>query len=366
MKDTVENFIVPWVRTTEPYSDAHMDFAWENPQIVRMMSNENLLEPSQKVLDAIMAAARQGNLYPGSGEKLRKMLGERAGLTEKNVVLGCGSTDVINFVVQTFVAPGEEVVISVPTFPMYEARVKTHGGVVVSVPMTKDFYWDVDAIIKAVTPQTKLLFLCSPNNPTGNQIDDKDLRRILDLGVPTFFDEAYFELEDTPKTRAGMIKDYPNMFVNRTFSKAYGLAGFRLGYILCHESLFTFFNRVRIPWNASLVVIAAAIAQLEDVEDIQRKRKNTIDGRNYLIAELKKIPGLIVYPSQGNFVLVDAGVLGKTSNEIKEGMLQRGIFIRQMSGHNMTSGFFRITVGTPAQNRNFIEKFNDYILSLDR
>jgi histidinol-phosphate aminotransferase len=224
-------------------------------------------------------AARLGNLYPGSGPDLRKKLGKASGLSGDAVVLGNGSTDVINFVVHTFVGPGDEVVIPVPTFPMYEARVKVAGGVVVQVPMKPDFYWDMPAILKAVTPRTKLIFVCSPNNPTGLQIAEKDLLQILELGIPTFFDEAYYELEDEVITRAGLIHQYPHMLVNRTFSKAFGLAGCRIGYLLCDPVLASYFNRVRIPWNVSLLALAAALAGFEDQDDQQRKRKNTIEGR---------------------------------------------------------------------------------------
>jgi histidinol-phosphate aminotransferase len=356
-----EDFIVPWVKSAEPYSDKHMDIAWENPQVIRMMSNEDLLGPSEAVLDAIMKAARQGNLYPGSGPQLRKKLGEASGLSGDNVVLGNGSTDVINFVVHTFVAPGDEVVIPVPSFPMYTARVKVAGGLAVEIPMKPDFYWDMPAILSAVTPKTKLIFICSPNNPTGLQIAEQDLARILDLGIPTFFDEAYYELEDEVVTRAGWISKYPHMLVNRTFSKAFGLAGFRIGYLLCDPRLASYFNRVRIPWNVSLLGLAAALAGLEDQQDQQRKRKNVIEGRNFIRAEINKIPGLKAFPSEGNFVLIDASTLGRESQEIRDRMAERGIFIRPMSGHHMAKGFIRITVGTPEQNRFFIETFKKYM-----
>ena len=358
---TAEDFIVPWVKKAEPYSDKHMDIAWDNPETIRMMSNENLLGPSEAVLDAIVAAARLGNLYPGSGPKLRRKLGEASGLSGDSVVLGNGSTDVINFVIQTFVAPGDEVVIPVPTFPMYAARVKVNGGVAIQVPMRADFYWDMPAILKAVTPKTKLIFLCSPNNPTGIQIEEKDLLQVLELGIPTFFDEAYFELEDEAITRAGLIHKYPHMVVNRTFSKAFGLAGFRIGYLLCDPKLASYFNRVRIPWNVSLLALAAALAVLDDQTDQQRKRTNVIEGRKYICEEINKIPGLKAFPSEGNFVLIDAGSLGKDSQDIRDGMAKRGIFIRPMSGHNMARGFIRITVGTPHHNRFFIETFKEYI-----
>jgi histidinol-phosphate aminotransferase len=363
---SVEEFIVPWVKESEPYSAKHMDFAWEHPDVVRMMSNENLLPPSQKVLDAVCEAAKQGNLYPGSGPMLRKKIAEKAGLEADNVVLGDGSTDVINFIIHTFVAPGEEVLISVPTFPMYETRTRISGGKPVLVPMTPDFYWDIDAMLAAVTPKTKLIFICSPNNPTGNQIDEKDLIRILELGIPTFFDEAYYELENEVKTRAYLIKKYPNMMVNRTFSKAFGLAGFRIGYVLCDAKVANYFNRVKLSWNVSLVGIAAALAGLEDEEDQKKKRQNVIDGRNYICEEIKKIPGLKPFESEGNFVLIDASALGKTSAEIVDAMIAKGVYIRPMTGHNMKPGFIRITIGTPEQNQDFIKKFRTYIAEINK
>jgi histidinol-phosphate aminotransferase len=358
---SIDEFIVPWVRQSEPYSARHMDFASENPHLIRMMSNENLLPPSPEVLDAVLQAARSANLYPDSGPRLRQRIAEGAGLSPDQVVLGNGSTDIINIVVHTFVAPGEDAVISVPTFPMYEARVRIAGGETTLVPMTKDFYWDVDAILAAVTPRTKLIFICSPNNPTGNQIDESDLRRILALGVPLFFDEAYYELEDAVASRASWIKDDPHMMVNRTFSKAFGLAGFRIGYLLCEAGLANYFNRVKIPWNVSLIALAAALAGLEDEQDQEFKRHNTLAGRQYIYDAINSMPGFKAFPSEGNFVLIDASPLGKPSAEIMQAMIERGIFIRPMSGHNMPHGFIRITVGTPEQNQQFIETFRMYV-----
>jgi histidinol-phosphate aminotransferase len=215
-----------------------------------------------------------------------------------------------------------------------------------------------------VTPRTRLIFVCSPNNPTGNQIPEADLLRLLELGIPLFYDEAYFELEDQVHSRVGLIEKYPHMLVNRTFSKAYGLAGFRVGYVLCNPAMASYFNRVRIPWNVSLPAMAAALAELEDREDQEVKRRNTLEGRQYITEQINSLPGLHAYPSEGNFVLIDASALGKSSAEMKDAMTERGIFIRPMSGHNMPRGFIRITVGTPEQNQLFIQTFKAYIQSI--
>ncbi len=356
-----EDYIVTWVKNSEPYSAKHMDVAWENPEIIRMMSNENLVPPSKKVIDALTEAACQGNLYPGSAPELRKKLGERAGLTGENVVLGNGSTDVINFVIATFVAPGDEVILPEPTFSMYKSRVLINGGCPTIIPTDGDYKFQVKKIIQAINEKTKLIFLCSPNNPTGNTMLEEDLIEILEQGIPTFFDEAYYELQDELVTRAGLIKRYPHLVVNRTFSKAFGLAGFRLGYVLCDERLANYFNRVRIPWNVSLPTIAAALAQLEDEPDLERKRKVVIDGRLYIQEEINKLPGIYAYPSQGNFVLIDAGILDKTALELRDLMVKKGIFIRPMSGYNIGKGFFRVTVGQNEENRKFIKAFYELV-----
>jgi len=359
---SVEDYIVPWVRTAAPYSDQHMDFAWSHPEVVRMMSNENLIPPSEQVIDAVVEAARQGNLYPGSGEELRRKLGQAAGLDAENVLLGNGSTDIINIVINTFLAPGEEAVIPSPTFSMYAARVKVNGGVPVEIPLGPPpaFDWDVDAILAAVNEKTKLIFICTPNNPTGNQIREADLRRILDQGIPTFIDEAYYELEEQPRTLAFLVTEYPHAIISRTMSKAFGLAGFRVGYALADAGLVSYLNRVRIPWNVSLISLAAALAAMDDLEDQQRKREINCEGRRYLCEAINQIPGLRAFPSEGNFILIDASSLGRTSDQIRDDIIQRGIFIRPMSPHNMKPGYIRVTVGTPQHNRRFIEVLRDY------
>jgi histidinol-phosphate aminotransferase len=361
---SIGNYVVPWVRDAEPYSDRHMDFAWGHPDVLRMMSNENPLPPSQAVLDAILDAARQGNLYPGSGPRLRQKLGEASGLAAENVILGNGSTDIINILINTFVAPGEEVIIPVPTFSMYEARARACGAVPILVPLRADFSWDIDAILAAVNDKTKLTFICTPNNPTGNEIPLDELERILALGIPTVIDEAYYELETEPHTLAYLVKEHPHVIISRTLSKAYGLAGLRVGYALADPRVIDYMMRVRIPWNVSLISLAAALAGIEDEENLQHKREVTIAGREHLRDEIDKIPGLKAFDSEGNFVLIDASALGKPSSEIVEAMIERGVFIRPMSPHHMKPGFVRITVGTPEQNDFFLEQFRAYVAQI--
>jgi histidinol-phosphate aminotransferase len=359
----LEDYVLPWIRSADAYSAKHMDFAWDHPEVMRMMSNENPWPPSEAVLDAAMEAARNGNLYPGSGEDLRRMLAEREGigLGPDNVVLGNGSTDIIDFVVRTFVAAGEEVLLPVPTFSMYEARVRISGGVPTILPMPTDRPPTAQALIERVTEKTKLAFICSPNNPLGSQFPESELRRFLELGLPTFIDEAYYDLEDQPRSLSSLILTFPNAVISRTFSKAYGLAGFRLGYLLADPSLSSFFNRVKIPWNVNLLTLAAAMAAVEDEDAAHAKREAILQGRKFLEEQINAIPGLHAFPSEGNFVLIDAGSVGRTSETIRDELLARGVFIRPMSPHHMPQGYIRVTVGTPDDNARFIEILREYV-----
>jgi histidinol-phosphate aminotransferase len=358
---SIEEYIVPWIRAAESYSDRHLEFAWEHPEITRMMSNENPLPPPEAVIDAILETVRQGNLYPNTGPKLRQKLGEQVGLSADNVLLGNGSTEVLDIIIRTFVTPGDEAIIPVPTFSMYETRMRVNGGVPILVPMTSDFNWDVEGIIRAVSEKTKLIFICTPNNPTGNEIGEPELRQILALGVPTVIDEAYYELEAEPYTQANLIREFPNAIINRTFSKAFGLAGLRIGYALADQAIVSYLMRTKIPWNVGLVSLAAALAALEDGGALRERQEVNRQGRDYLCEQITQIPGLQAFASEGNFVLVDASCLGKTSKAIVDDLIARGIFIRPMSPHHMKEGFVRVTVGTPSQNENFITLFRQYV-----
>ncbi|MDX1435489.1 MAG: histidinol-phosphate transaminase [Anaerolineales bacterium] len=356
---SIEEFIVPWVRDSQAYNADHSDFAWNNLHLTRLMSNENPFPPSERVIQAIVEAAHLGNLYPGTGPELRTRLGAMVGLGPENIVIGNGSTDIVNIVLETFVPPEHEVIIPTPTFSMYGTRARIKGGVPVQIPMTKDFYWDIAAISEAVSPRTRLIFICSPNNPTGNQIAVEDLLSILDLGLPTFLDEAYFELEESPLSRVELITSYPWLMVNRTFSKSFGLAGFRIGYLICEQTLANYINRVRLPWNVSQLAIAAALAALDDQETQELHRAQILKERQNLFHGINKIQSLRALPTEGNFLLIDARGLGLTSEEIVSAMLKKGVVIRSMASSQAMEGFVRVTVGTEEQNREFLQALRE-------
>src|SRR6187402_374883 len=194
--EAIELFAPSWVRAAKPYDVHHFEVA-ERKGVARMMSNESPFPPSPRVMQAIVDAASRGNHYPGGSKSLADKISRREGLPLGSVLFGAGSTELIDVVIRTFVGPGEEVLLSVPTFSMYEARTRVTGGIPVLVPMTEDHDHDVSGLIRAVTERTKVLFLCTPNNPTGQGIDEGDLRRLVRLGLPTVVDEAYVELGDS-------------------------------------------------------------------------------------------------------------------------------------------------------------------------
>ncbi|MFI5301537.1 MAG: histidinol-phosphate transaminase, partial [Polyangiales bacterium] len=352
--ESVEQLAPTWVRAAQPYREDHFEVAAQRRGLARLMSNESPFPPSERVIAAIVEAARSGNLYPTSARPLREKLAAREGLPTEGVVLGAGSTELIDLVIRTFVAPGEEVLISVPTFSMYEARTRVVGGIPILVPMTSEAEFDVPALLRAVTERTKVIFLCTPNNPTGNRVSEAALRRVLRLGLPTVIDEAYHELGDGSPSLAPIVDELPNAIVLRTFSKAFGLAGLRLGYAMAHPLVAKLLLRVKIPWSVSSLAMAAAMAALDDLEEQDSRLSELREGRAFLAKELAGVPGVAVLPSEGNFVLCDVHDTGMSSDAIVQEMLAQGVFIRALTVHHMGRGFVRVTVGTGEQNRRCV------------
>lgn len=362
--EALEIFAPSWVRACKPYDEAHFATA-DQGDVLRMMSNESPYAPSERVVQAILAAALRANLYPSGAPTLRERLGARALLTKEHVILGSGSTELIDVIIRTFVAPGEEVLLSVPTFSMYEARTRAAGGIPVLVPMCSDQEHDVLGMLRAVTERTKVLFLCTPNNPTGNRVPEAELVRLLGLGLPTVIDEAYVELGDGTSL-VHLVREFPNAIVLRTFSKAYGLAGMRLGYAMANPVVIRLLERVKVPWNIPEVTIAAALAVLEDEVEQRQRVEQLRDARQTLFSRLAGLPGVEPVPSDGNFVLLDVSATGLRADDLVARMLGEGVLIRSLSSHHADRTYVRVTVGTAAQNARCVAGMKRVLASAAR
>jgi histidinol-phosphate aminotransferase len=232
---------------------------------------------------------------------------------------------------------------------------------VVAVDMTSDLQYDVPSMLRAITPRTKVIIVCTPNNPTGDFISDDDLMKILELGIPTLIDEAYLEYHPEHESKAHLIRKYHHVIVSHTFSKAYGMAGIRLGYALAEETLIQYFRKMQVPWNASLLSIAAAEAALDEEEELKRKAAYSNAGVEYVVKELSKVPGVKPYYSHGNYVLIDATDAKATGKEIVDYVFEKvGAILKHFAPLRGRTGFFRISLGTHEENSICVQSIKQF------
>jgi histidinol-phosphate aminotransferase len=317
------------------------------PKAVKLASNENPLGPSPKALAVLADAARSLHRYPdGGAHRLRGALAQRWKVSPDQVVLGNGSDEIISLLVRAFLAPGDEAVMADQTFVVYKLEVTAAHGVSVRVPL-KDWRHDLPAMADAVTPRTRLLFLCNPNNPTGTMVTGAEVEALL-ARVPddviVVFDEAYYEYVrscDFPESLAYVMRGR-NAIVLRTFSKIYGLAGLRIGYGLTTKEIAGYLNRVRPPFNTNSLAQRAALAALDDEEHVTRSRALNQQEMAVVQAGLEAL-GLQPLPSDANFLYVD---VGRDGREVFEALLREGVIVRHLEGRML-----RITIGLPEENR---------------
>jgi histidinol-phosphate aminotransferase len=272
----------------KPASDLRRELGVE--EVYKFASNESPLGPSPLAVEAMEKAARESNRYPDSGcYYLREKLADRLGFSIDEIVAGSGSNELVNVAMCIVVDPGDEVVMADPSFIMYAIAVKTMGGVPVFVP-TVDFVHDLKAMAAAIGPKTKAVFVCNPNNPTGTMVRRREVEEFM-ASVPdrvlVIFDEAYYEYITDPEYPETLqyVRDKKNVLVIRTFSKVYSLAGLRIGYGIAKPEIIEYFNRVRLPFNVTHIAQAAAMASLDDPEQVRKSREVNNEGMVYLTRE---------------------------------------------------------------------------------
>jgi histidinol-phosphate aminotransferase len=366
MKD-IADYFVPWLKGEKMYISSHIELAWANKSLHRLMSNENPLPPSKKVVDAINQFGKIANRYPEQGKDVRKKIAEINKLDGfQNVLIGNGSSEVFDMIWRSFLQPGEEVIQHTPCFGIYKLRCKALGGKLVSVPMIyrdKQMLFDAEGIIKTITPKTKIIVVANPNNPTGNFMDEKDFVKIAETGLPFVVDEAYVEYAGLRKSQLPLLKKFKNVMITRTLSKAYGLAGMRFGYMLAHEQVIAQIAAMLIPWNVGTIAMWAALAALDDTKGLEERVKFNNDSIKYYEDELKDVPGLVVFPSYGNYILFDGKAAGKKGDDMVAFALKRGLIFRQQEPIAGNDGFFRLTIGTEEENKMAVQAIKDFFKS---
>ena len=348
-----------WVRDIAPYvpgkpvEELAREFHLDPAGIVKLASNENPRGPSPKALAAIATAAADITRYPdGNGFALRSALASRLDVAPECLVLGNGSNDVLELVTQAFLTPGDEAIYAQHAFAVYPLASHARGAKGVVVP-AKDHGHDLPAMLAAVTPRTRVVFVANPNNPTGTWIGATAMEAFV-ANVPrevvVVLDEAYDEyLAPSDRSRSiSWIARYPNLIVSRTFSKAYGLAALRVGYGVMDASVADLLNRVRQPFNVNSLAQAAAIAALGDATYVEESARWNREGMRQIEAGLAKL-GVAFVPSHGNFLLVNVG----DGARVYAALLRDGVIVRPVANYGLPA-FLRVTVGLPAENERFL------------
>ncbi|MHC1610638.1 MAG: histidinol-phosphate transaminase [Candidatus Methanospirareceae archaeon] len=326
---------------------------------IKLSSNENPLGASPAVVRAIIGELEAGDLelgvYPWERdeEALREEIARYTGVDVSKIVIGAGIDGVMDTIARIFLEKGDEVIIPIPTFSLYESLVKIAGAKAVYLPRNPDANYGIPAsdIIAASNEKTRMIFLASPNNPTGNCMTVDDIRTLAESVPETMIavDEAYVEF--AKESLVKVVNEYENVVVLRTFSKAFGLAGLRVGYGIVPEWLVSIYKKVSLPFTVNNVALTATIAALRDKEHLRRSVELVKSGRLYLEENLRGV--FKVYPSEANFVLVD--VSPKKSSDVFDALLKRGITVRDCSSfRGAGDSLIRISVGTEDQNEKVV------------
>ena len=340
---------LPVYQPGRPIEEVARELGLPAADIVKLASNENPLGPSPLALAAMAQALRQVHLYPdGNAFYLKEKLAAKLGVPTANLILGNGSNEMIEFLGHALLGADSEVVVSQYSFAVYPIITALFGAKLVTVP-AKQYGHDLPAMLKAITPKTRIVFVANPNNPTGTVVTRAELQHFVENLPPHVvlgLDEAYIEFLDEPLDLIPAVRDgsRPNVVLLRTFSKIYGLAGLRVGYAIANPAMIAGLEKVRQPFNLNLIAQAAALAALDDTAHVTKTRQNNAAGLKFYTEGCRQM-GLEMVPSAANFFLVRVGDGMKVFNE-----LQRcGVIVRPMGGYQLPE-FVRISVGTPAEN----------------
>ncbi|MEX2246171.1 MAG: histidinol-phosphate transaminase [Dehalococcoidia bacterium] len=318
----------------------------DRDDVVKLDGNENPFGPSPRALEAI-AAERAYHIYPDPDQrKVREAIAGYVGADAERIVCGLGSDDLIDLVLRAVLRPGDRVVNCPPTFGMYPFSTLVAGGRIVEAPRREDFGLDLEAIEREAAG-AKVLFLASPNNPTGNAVSHEEIERLLATNLLVVVDEAYVEFAGEGRSFVSLVPEHENLVVLRTFSKWAGLAGLRAGYGVMAPALASVLMTIKQPYNLNVAAGVAALASLDDRELLLERCRTMVELRGELSRALAAVPWVTPYPSEANFVLCRLD--GVDAREVRERLAARGIFVRYFDTP-VLRGCLRISVGLEEQN----------------
>jgi histidinol-phosphate aminotransferase len=359
---------LPHIRAIAPYvpgkpiAELAREFGLNEANIVKLASNENPLGVSPKARAAVAAALDDLALYPdGNGFALKQALSARLGVGAEQIVLGNGSNDVLELAARVFLAPGRSAVFAEHAFAVYPLAIAACNATPIQVPAC-NFGHDLTAMRTAIRADTAMVFIANPNNPTGTLLSNAALADFL-ASVPTrvcvVLDEAYTEFLDTPSDALVWLARYPNLIVTRTFSKAYGLAGLRVGYALASVEVADLINRLRQPFNVNSLALLAAEAALDDADFLAQSKQVNAEGRTQLVAGFKRLK-LETIPSAGNFICVKVGTTAEAAQTVYQALLRRGVIVRPVGNYGL-HGYLRVSIGLLHQNARLLAALGEVL-----
>ena len=337
----IQDLIRPTIKALKPYSSARDEFQGNSDDMVFLDANENPFENGV-------------NRYPDPQQRtLKSLLSTIKGVTQQNILLGNGSDEVLDLIYRTFCEPNQDNIITLPpTYGMYSVLANINAIEIKSVQLDADFQPKVEDILDVANSNSKLLFLCSPNNPTGNSFEVKSIERLIDefKGI-VVIDEAYIDFSNK-ESWTSRLNEFSNLIITQTLSKAHGMAGIRLGICYASEEIISVLNRIKPPYNVNILTQQKAISQLEQQELTQNQVTNILKERDLLITKLESVDYISkIYPSDANFVLVEVDDANKRYDQL----IDKGIVIRNRTTQPGCENCLRFTIGTPKENRTLID-----------
>ncbi|MDR2829881.1 MAG: histidinol-phosphate transaminase [Methanobrevibacter sp.] len=341
------------------------EFNLDKNEIIKLGSNESPWGSSKKAIDAIWKNLNQLNRYPETNlEDLKELIADYSNTKTENVIVGGdGADEIIDILAKTFIEDGDEFIVSIPTYTYYEFGLKPYGAVPVYGRWDlSNNSLDVSSVLEAISDKTKMIFLCSPNNPTGGVIPKENIERILkETDALVVVDEAYVEYSD--EDNVDLIGKYSNICILRTMSKALGLAGLRIGYGLSNPTAIEFMHRVKPIFSLTRPSYMGALETFKDNEFIEESIRKGIESRDYLYGEILKIPVLHVFKSKSNFILINIEKSGLTATELSRKLLKKGVIVRDCSSfQGLDEYWIRVSIGTLNDDKRFINILKDVLL----